>query len=63
MILSAALMLKWLGAREGDGEAAQGAARIEEAVRCVVSQAGAELRQILGVMTTSELGKAIVEAL
>ncbi len=63
MILSAALMLKWLGDREGDKEAVQGAARIEEAVRCVVSQVGAGTPDIGGIMTTSELGKAIVEAL
>ncbi len=63
MILSAALMLKWLGDREGDREAVQGAARIEEAVRCVVSQVGAGTPDIGGIMTTSELGKAIVEAL
>ena len=63
MILSAALMLKWLGDREDDIEAVQGAARIEEAVRCVVSQAGSGTPDIGGTMTTSELGKAIVEAL
>ena len=63
MILSAALMLKWIGDREDDGDAVQGAARIEEAVRCVVSQAGAGTPDIGGTMTTSELGKAIVEVL
>ena len=63
MILSAALMLKWLGDQEDDGDAVRGAARIEEAVRCVVSQVGAGTPDIGGTMTTSELGKAIVEGL
>ena len=63
MILSAALMLRWLGERHGDGEAVQGAARIEEAVQRVVSEAGAGTPDIGGTMTTDELGKAIVEVL
>jgi 3-isopropylmalate dehydrogenase len=63
MILSAALMLRWLGERHGDGEAVQGATRIEEAVQRVVSEAGAGTPDIGGTMTTDELGKAIVEVL
>ena len=53
-------MLRWLGERHGDGEAAQGAARIEEAVQRGFR--GGSKTPDIGT-TTDELGKAIVEVL
>ncbi len=63
MVLSAALMLKWLGERHGDGEALRGAQRIEQAVRGVVAEAGAGTPDLGGKMTTRELGSAIAAVL
>ncbi len=63
MVLSAALMLRWLGDRAGDGAAHEGAERIEAAVRAVVGAGGVGTPDLGGAMTSGELGARIVEAL
>jgi 3-isopropylmalate dehydrogenase len=62
-ILSAGLMLEWLGRRDGNAEAARAAARIEAAVGDV-TRAGRVLTPDLGGPgTTDAVGDAVVEAL
>lgn len=58
-VLSAAMMLDWLGAPAER----EGAARIRRAVEQVLSQDGAGTRDLGGRMSTSELGTAISEAI
>lgn len=62
-ILSASLMLRWLGERHGDEVAIGAAERIEGAVRSVVGQKGAGTPDLGGVMQTGELGDAIAGAI
>ena len=62
-ILSAALMLEWLGQRDGNDDATHAAARIEAAVSNV-TQAGRVLTPDLGgPATTDAVGDAVVAAL
>ena len=62
-ILSAALMLEWLGQRDGNDDAARAAARIEAAVGAV-TRAGRVLTPDLGgPATTDAVGDAVVAAL
>ena len=61
-ILSAAMMLRWLGDRRGDEEARAAAARIEAAVAAVLADEGAGTPDIGGAMTTEELGRAVARA-
>ena len=63
MILSAALMLRWLGDRHGDARVCAGADRIEKAVREVVGHSGVGTPDLGGEMSTVELGTRIVQAL
>jgi 3-isopropylmalate dehydrogenase len=63
MVLSASMMLNWLGERHADPQATEAAQRIERAVRQVVAEADAGTPDLGGTMTTSELGQSIVEAL
>ena len=71
MILSAALMLRWLGQQHGDPVAVAGAERIEKAVRAVIGEASASSAEPQGVGTPDlggglscrELGERIVQAL
>lgn len=58
-ILSAAMMLEWLG---GETEKA-GAVRIRRGVERVLSEEGAGTRDLGGRMSTAELGRAIREAM
>lgn len=58
-VLSAAMMLDWLGAPAER----EGAARIRRAVEQVLSEQGAGTRDLGGRMSTSELGTAISEAI
>ena len=62
-ILSAGLMLRWLGDRHDDSAATQGADRIEAAVRGVIAEAGVGTPDLGGKMSTGELGDEIVQAL
>ncbi len=58
-VLSAAMMLDWLGAPAER----EGAARIRRAVEQVLSEQGTGTRDLGGRMSTSELGTAISEAI
>ena len=62
-ILSAAMMLQWLGGRFEDVQAKEGARRIEAAVRQVMQAPGAGTPDLGGRMTTQELGGEIIGAL
>ena len=62
-ILSAAMMLSWLGERHKDERAKQGAKRIQAAVRQVMETKGTGTPDLGGKMSTREVGDAIVEAL
>ncbi|MEE3257853.1 MAG: isocitrate/isopropylmalate dehydrogenase family protein [Candidatus Latescibacterota bacterium] len=62
-ILSAALLLRWLGERHDDAQTLKGGARIEEAVREVIGEGGVGTPDLGGEMSTSELGYRIVQAL
>ena len=63
MVLSAALMLRWLGDRHGDGAAREGADRIEAAVRVVSGDGGVGTPELGGEMSTGELGARLAKAL
>lgn len=58
-ILSAAMMLEWLGAPE----AVAGAARIRKAVSTVFQDRAARTRDMGGAMSTSEMGAAVRSAM
>jgi 3-isopropylmalate dehydrogenase len=62
-VLSAAMMLDWLGERHQDRQAGAGAGRIREAVRQVVATPGAGTPDLGGKMRTWEMGDAIASAL
>lgn len=62
-ILSAALMLRWLGERHGDEDALAGAEKVETAVRSVVGEKGVGTPDLGGTMKTGELGDAIAGAI
>lgn len=62
-ILSAALMLRWLGDRHDDPVATKAADRIDAAVREVIGISGVGTPDLGGAMSTSELGDQIVAAL
>ena len=63
MILSAALMLRWLGQQHGDPVAVAGAERIEKAVRAVIGEQGVGTPDLGGALNCRELGERIVQAL
>jgi 3-isopropylmalate dehydrogenase len=62
-ILSAGLMLRWLGERHDDAVAHEGAGRIEAAVRKIIGEPGVGTPDLGGDMNTSQLGDRIVQAL
>jgi 3-isopropylmalate dehydrogenase len=59
-ILSAKMMLEWLGDRYGDSSAKIGASRIEEAVRRVLAEGRVRTPDLGGASKTSEVGDAVV---
>lgn len=61
-ILSAAMMLRWLGHRHDDDTAVAAAARIDAAVADVLSEPGSGTPDIGGAMKTTDLGQAIAAA-
>lgn len=61
-ILSAAMMLRWLGHRHDDVGATAAAARIEAAVTGVLADPGSGTPDIGGTMKTQDLGRAIAAA-
>lgn len=62
MILSAAMMLEWLGHRHHDPAALDAAARIERAVRETLAQERTKTPDIGGRASTREVGDAIASA-
>ena len=62
-ILSAAMMLRWLGQRHDDAVVPAAGTRIEDAVRSVLALPENATPDLGGSMTTSQLGQAIVTAL
>lgn len=63
MILSAAMLLAWLGERRQDPAATRAAARIEKAVTAVLARGTARTPDIGGTATTREVGDAVAAAL
>jgi 3-isopropylmalate dehydrogenase len=62
-ILSAGLMLEWLGGRHGDAAAAAGARRIEAAVAAVLRAGRVLTPDLGGAATTAAVGDAVAAAL
>ncbi len=62
-ILSAAMMLRWLGQRHDDDASTAAGARIEEAVQSVLTSPDNATPDLGGRMTTSQMGQAIVAVL
>ncbi len=62
-ILSAGLMLDWLGQRDGNADATQAAARIEAAVDAVTRAGHALTPDLGGPGTTSGVGDGVIAAL
>jgi 3-isopropylmalate dehydrogenase len=62
-ILSAALMLEWLGQRDGNADATSAARHIEAAVNTVTAAGRALTPDLGGPGTTSAVGDAVVAAL
>ena len=63
MILSAAMMLGWLGDRRADSVARSAEERIESAVARVLSAGTARTPDLGGRATTAEIGDAVAAAL
>jgi 3-isopropylmalate dehydrogenase len=61
-ILSAAMMLRWLGHRHDDGSAIAAASRIDAAVTDVLAAEGTGTPDLGGTMKTQDLGQAIAAA-
>jgi 3-isopropylmalate dehydrogenase len=61
MILSAGMLLDWLGTRHGDRRLADAAARVEDGVRSAV-RAGVSTRDLGGTASTREFTEAVVES-
>lgn len=62
MILSGAMLLRWLGGARSDRAAETGAARIEDAVRLALA-AGTKTPDLGGTASTAELSSAIIDHL
>jgi 3-isopropylmalate dehydrogenase len=62
-VLSAALMLEWLGERRADAAAARAAGWIEEAVRRVLASGEGLTPDLGGTRSTAETGHALLSAL
>jgi 3-isopropylmalate dehydrogenase len=60
MMLSAAMLLDWLGTRHGDARAAEAAVRVEDGVRAAV-RGGVATRDLGGTASTDEFTAAVVE--
>jgi 3-isopropylmalate dehydrogenase len=59
MVLSAGMLLDWLGTRHGDERAADAAVRVEEGVRAAVGD-GVSTRDLGGSASTDEFTDAVV---
>jgi len=62
-ILSAGMMLDWLGERHGDAQATDAAARIERAVANMLREGNGKTADIGGTSRTSDVGDAVIGAL
>jgi 3-isopropylmalate dehydrogenase len=62
-ILSAAMMLQWLGSNLGSSNAIAGAGMIYSAVRTVFSDRSARTRDMGGRMSTTEMADAVIAAI
>lgn len=62
-ILSASMMLEWLGERNQDESLLRAASQIEESVALVLKEGRAKTRDIGGQSRTSDFGDAVVKAL
>ncbi|TYP90713.1 isocitrate/isopropylmalate dehydrogenase family protein [Blastococcus xanthinilyticus] len=62
MVLSAGMLLDWLGRRHGDERAVDGAVRVEAGVRAVV-RAGVSTRDLGGSASTGEFTDAVVRCI
>ncbi len=63
MILSAGMLLAWLGDRHADASARAAGERIEKAVGAVLAKGHAKTRDIGGTATTRQVGDAVLKAL
>jgi 3-isopropylmalate dehydrogenase len=63
MILSAAMMLDWLGETKNDPAAAAAGARIEKAVAKVLAEGKTLTPDLGGSAGTKKVGEAVVSAL
>jgi 3-isopropylmalate dehydrogenase len=62
-ILSAGLMLRWLGVRHDDEKAREDGRKVEDSVRRVMSVGGVGTPDLGGNLSTRELGQRIVDAI
>jgi 3-isopropylmalate dehydrogenase len=62
-ILSGAMMLDWLGTKNGDSKAAEAGRLIERAVEAVLVEAQTRTPDLGGTNTTAEVGDAIIREL
>ena len=63
MVLSAALMLRWLASQYNDHDAHASAITIETAVKKVVSDSEMATKDLGGQLSTAEFGDVLVGAL
>jgi 3-isopropylmalate dehydrogenase len=63
LILSAAMLLEWLGRRRDDGALGRAAARIEAAVETVLADPARRTRDVGGALGTTDFAAAVVGAL
>ena len=63
LILSAAMLLDWLGERHGRDDLGKAAARLEAAVEAVLDNPATRTRDIGGTLGTAEFGEAVCNAI
>jgi len=63
IIVSAQMLLAWLGQRHSDQAAVAAAQKIDQAVHLTLSQDGARTIDIGGTATTEQFGRAVIERL
>ena len=63
LILSAAMLLDWLGARHGRGDLTAGAAAVRDAVDAALAAPETRTADLGGPLGTAAFGQAVVDAL
>jgi 3-isopropylmalate dehydrogenase len=63
MILSAAMMLDWLGSRHGDAALTRGARAIENAMAAAFAEGAVKPREFGGSSGTAEITRAVIDRL